>query len=141
MYATAQIAENGKYVEGKYILSFLGIAPMDDPSIACMIAIENPKNTIQYGGTVAAPLVKEVLTEGFGILNIEKRENEIPFSPRLWVDKNIYEVNDYIGLTTSKIKHNSYYKFIILGDGLKVKAQLPEPGEKIIEGGYVILYT
>ena len=42
---TAQIAENGSYVEGKYILSFLGIAPMNNPEIACYIAVVNPKNT------------------------------------------------------------------------------------------------
>lgn len=138
---TAQIAENGAYVSGKYILSFLGIAPMDDPSIACMIAIENPKNTIQYGGTVAAPMVKEVIMEGFSILNIEKRSDGVPFNPRLWVDKNIYTVKDYVGKTVSKIMQESNYRFIIQGDGLTVRSQIPEAGEKIIEGGYVILYT
>lgn len=138
---TAQIAENGAYVSGKYILSFLGIAPMDDPSIACMIAIENPKNTIQYGGTVAAPMVKEVIMEGFSILNIEKRSNGVPFNPRLWVDKNIYTVKDYVGKTVSKIMQETNYRFIIQGDGLTVRSQIPEAGEKIIEGGYVILYT
>lgn len=138
---TAQIAEDGKYVPGKYILSFLGIAPMDDPSVACMISIENPKNTIQYGGTVAAPLVKEVITESFGILGIDKRKNGVEFSPRLWVDKNIYTVKDYVGLSISKIRDTNNYKFIILGDGLTVRSQIPEAGEKIIEGGYVILYS
>lgn len=138
---TAQIAENGHYVQGKYILSFLGIAPMDDPQIAIMIAIENPKNTIQYGGVVAAPLVKEVLTESFSILNIEKRSNGVPLSPRYWIDKNIYTVDDYIGMDISKLKSNNKYSFIVYGNGEMVRTQIPEPGEKIIEGGYVIIYT
>lgn len=138
---TAQIAIDGKYVEGKYILSFLGIAPMDDPSISCMIAIENPKNTIQYGGTVAAPMVKEVITESFGILNIDKRKDGVEFSPRLWIDKNIYTVSSYVGESISKLRDTSKYRFIVLGDGLTVRSQIPEAGEKIIEGGYVILYS
>ena len=50
--ATAQIAENGSYAEGKYILSFLGIAPINDPKISCFIAIKEPKNVVQYGGVV-----------------------------------------------------------------------------------------
>lgn len=139
--ATAQIAENGVYVPGKYILSFLGIAPMDDPSIAVLIIIENPKNTIQYGGVVAAPMVKEVITEGFSILNIEKRTDGIPLNPRLWVDKNIYTVQDYVGLPINKLKNNPHYQFIIYGNGSTVVAQIPEYGEKIVEGGTVIIYT
>ena len=56
---TAQIAIDGVYSESRYILSFLGIAPMNDPRLAVYIALENPKNTIQYGGVVAAPLAKK----------------------------------------------------------------------------------
>ena len=114
---------------------------MDDPSISCMIAIENPKNTIQYGGTVAAPMVKEVITESFGILNIDKRKDGVEFSPRLWIDKNIYTVSSYVGESISKLRDTSKYRFIVLGDGLTVRSQIPEAGEKIIEGGYVILYS
>lgn len=50
---TSQISENGKYADGKYILSFIGFAPMDDVEASVYIEIENPKNTIQYGGVVA----------------------------------------------------------------------------------------
>ena len=138
---TAQIAENGHYVQGKYILSFLGIAPMNHPEVAVMVAIVAPKNTIQYGGVVAAPMVKEILTESFSILNINKRDDGIPLNVRYWIDKNIYVVDDYVGMTIGKIPKTSNYQFLIQGDGLKVIAQLPEAGDKIIEGGYVILYT
>lgn len=138
---TAQIAENGKYATGKYILSFLGIAPMDDPEVAVIIALDSPQNTIQYGGVVAAPLVKEVLTESLSILNIEKRKNEVPFEARYWIDKNIYDVENYVGMNIGKIILNNNYRYIIHGDGLIVKSQVPDAGSKIIEGGYVILYT
>ena len=114
---------------------------MDDPSIAVIIAVENPKNTIQYGGVVVAPMVKEVITEGFSILNIEKRNNGVPFNPRLWIDKNIYTVQDYTGLTLDKVKNTQNYQFIIYGNGSTIKYQIPEAGEKIMEGGYVALYT
>ena len=62
-------------------------------------------------------------------------------NPRLWIDKNIYTVNDYVGLSIDKIKHEQKYQFIIYGNGSTVIAQIPEAGEKIIEGGYVALYT
>ena len=37
-------------MQGNYILSFLGAAPMNDPKTVVYFAIDNPKNTIQYGG-------------------------------------------------------------------------------------------
>lgn len=138
---TAQIAENGRYVSGKYILSFLGIAPMDDPEVAIMITVLNPKNTIQYGGVVVAPMVKEFLTESISILDIAKRDNGVALSPRYWIDKNIYTVDDYIGMKAKKLPLSSKYQFIVYGNGDTVRTQIPEPGEKIIEGGYVIIYT
>lgn len=138
---TAQVAIDGVYSDSHYILSFLGIAPMNDPRLAVYIAVENPKNTIQYGGVVAAPLVKEVLMESFAILNIPRQEGGIPQDVRYWVDQNIYTVDNYIGMEVAKIRPTTKYQFSIQGTGKTVVAQLPEPGEKLIEGGFVILYT
>lgn len=138
---TAQIASNGHYLSGKYILSFLGIAPMNDPQIAVYLAINNPKNTIQYGGVVAAPLVKEILQESFNILNIEPSSGGIKEDVRYYIDKNVYIVDDYVGMDIRKIRPTNKYNFIIEGTGKKIIEQLPSPGERLIEGGSVILYT
>ncbi len=138
---TAQIAENGVYVPGKYILSFLGIAPMNDPEIACYIAVVNAKNTIQYGGVVVAPMVKEALSSAFSILKIDPVEGGIPLDARYWIDKKTYIVDNYIGLETSKIVKTYKYSFNILGDGKTIIAQMPEAGFPLVEGGTVILYT
>ena len=55
---TAQkVRPNEAYMQGNYILSFLGAAPMNDPKAVVYLAIENPKNTIKYGGVVTvAPI-------------------------------------------------------------------------------------
>lgn len=139
---TAQIVENGSYLQGQYITSFIGIAPMDDPELVVFCAITKPKNTIQYGGVVAAPIVKELLTESFTILNMKPRTGGIPLSIRYYIDKNIYTVDNFINKSISSIHQYNYpYKFVIEGSGKTVISQLPESGEKLIEGGYVILYT
>lgn len=138
---TAQIAENGSYVAGKYILSFLGIAPMNNPEIACYIAVVNAKNTIQYGGVVVAPMVKDALTSAFSILNIKPQSGGIPLDARYWIDKRTYIVDDYIGVNIKKIYKTEKYSFNVLGNGETVIAQMPEPGYPIVEGGTVILYT
>lgn len=140
---TAQIAENGVYLEGKYILSFLGIAPMNNPEVACYIAVVNPKNTIQYGGVVVAPMVKEVLESSFSILGIERQNGGIPLDARYWLDTRTFVVDDYIGINIKKLASfsNGKYHLKIVGNGTNVIAQLPEAGYSIAEGGTVILYT
>ncbi|PAQ12636.1 stage V sporulation protein D, partial [Bacillaceae bacterium SAOS 7] len=54
---TAQKARDGKYLKNNHIVSFIGVAPADDPQIVIYTAIDNPKGTVQFGGTVAAPIV------------------------------------------------------------------------------------
>jgi cell division protein FtsI/penicillin-binding protein 2 len=52
---TAQVAEGGKgYVRGKYISSFIGYLPADDPQLLIEVKIDEPSNSI-FGGVVAAP--------------------------------------------------------------------------------------
>lgn len=138
---TAQIAKDGHYLDNQFILSFLGFAPMDDPSLAVYISIENPKNCIQYGGTTVGPVVKEVLSDALSFLEINKRNNELPFAPREWIDKKIYKVPSYIGLNVNNIKYTPYYEIVIRGTGNIVMSQMPEANEALIEGGTVILYT
>ena len=138
---TAQIAKNGVYLDNQFILSYLGIAPMDDPSLAVYIAIENPHNAIQYGGTTVGPMVKEVLSDALGFCKIERRINEVPYEARLWIDRKLFQVNNYVGLNIKDIKLTPYYQILIRGNGHIVISQMPEFGESIIEGGTIILYT
>ena len=138
---TAQIAENGGYVSGKYILSFMGIAPMNDPEVLIYLAITNPKNTIQYGGVVCAPIVQEALQESFPILNILPTNDGISFDARDYIDKKIYLVDDYLGMKVKNLPYTIKYNFIIEGNGDKVISQVPAPGNRLIEGGSVIIYT
>ena len=137
---TAQIAENGHYLENQYILSFIGIAPMNDPQIVVYFAIKNAKNTIQYGGVTVGPMIKEAITSCFSILNIPKQSGGVPLDARYWLDKKSYLVENYIGLEKGKIITNSKYNFEYVGEGNKVIAQIPEVGSIIVEGGTVLLY-
>lgn len=114
---------------------------MNDPEVVAYIAIRNPKNTVQYGGVVAAPLVKEVLTECFSVLDIPMQEGGIPLNARYWIDQKTYDVKNYVGQNVHRITQPNNYSIVIQGDGDVVLAQLPSAGELIVEGGTVILYT
>jgi cell division protein FtsI (penicillin-binding protein 3) len=51
---TAEVAENGTYSETKYVASFIGFAPAQDPRLLVAVIVDQPQGEI-YGGSVAAP--------------------------------------------------------------------------------------
>jgi cell division protein FtsI/penicillin-binding protein 2 len=51
---TAQVAENGHYSNTKYVASFIGFAPAQDPRLLVAVVVDEPQGEI-YGGSVAAP--------------------------------------------------------------------------------------
>ncbi|WP_287492651.1 penicillin-binding transpeptidase domain-containing protein, partial [Sellimonas sp.] len=57
----------------KYISSFIGFAPAEDPQVLGMCVIYDPQG-IYYGGTIAAPVVREVFDDVLPYLGIEKEE-------------------------------------------------------------------
>lgn len=59
---TAQKVGQGGYMPGKYIASFVGFAPADQPQIVIMIAIDEPEG-IYYGGQIAAPVFKNIMQD------------------------------------------------------------------------------
>ena len=69
--ATSQTLPRGS---GKYIASFIGFAPAEDPQVIALLIIHNPRG-IYYGGTIAAPRVRELYENVLPYLGIEK-ENE-----------------------------------------------------------------
>lgn len=57
----------------KYISSFLGFAPAENPQVLALCIINNPQG-IYYGGTIAAPVVQEIFTNILPYLGIERQE-------------------------------------------------------------------
>ena len=57
----------------RYISSFLGFAPAENPQVLTMVIINNPKG-IYYGGTIAAPVVQDIYSNVLPYLGIEKKE-------------------------------------------------------------------
>ena len=139
---TAQkVGPNGQYMQGNYILSFLGAAPMNDPKAVVYLAIDNPKNTIQYGGVVAAPIVGEIFEQILPLLNVKKDyKNQIEKELRWFIDTPYHTVPNFINQNKNKIKPSQYYKYLYIGNGNIVIDQEPTYGERIPEGGTIVLY-
>lgn len=138
---TAQKVENGHYLDNNYILSFIGFLPADDPQVIVYVAVDNPKGTVQYGGTTVGPIAKAVLKDSIKALNIERRDGGMDKKYK-WPDPKAKEVADVVGMSVEDAKAElEGLNVIIEGDGDKVIHQSPEAGVKLDEGETVRLFV
>ena len=137
---TAQKVNNGIYMQGNYIVSFIGFLPANDPKIVVYLAIDNPKGVTQYGGTVSAPIVKNIMEDAITSLNIEKQDGGTEKKYQ-WYDKKYYTVPNVVG--KSKKEATSMLKSFSVeysGSGDVVVNQSPDSDSRIVEGEKVRLY-
>lgn len=137
---TAQKVKNGVYMTGNYIVSFIGFLPANDPKIVVYLAIDNPKGITQYGGTVSAPIVKNIMEDAIVALNIEKQEGGTEKEYQ-WYDKKFYTVEDVVGLSKSEAS-SKLKKFSVeySGNGNTVISQSPSSGTRLAESESIRLY-
>ena len=74
---TAQKAEHGVYVPGKYFSSFIGFFPADNPELCISVTMDEPKEG-HYGGDTAAPVFKEIAERAASYLNLRPEDNVQP---------------------------------------------------------------
>lgn len=137
---TAQKAQNGRYLENNFIVSFMGFAPADDPQIIVYVAVDNPKGGLIFGGTVAAPIVGSIMKDGLMALGVEPRKDQIEKEIK-WPDKPLITLPDLTGLTKLEITEQLLdLKIDASGEGDVVVRQSPEAGSKVKEGSTIRLY-
>lgn len=136
---TAQKVNNGVYMVGNYITSFIGFMPANNPKIVVYIAVDNAKGITQYGGTVAAPIAKTILKDSIDILSIKKPKgaSEKEYQP---AEKKYITIPNVIGLERKDaIEQLKGLNIEYSGSGNTVVYQTPKAGERILEGETVKL--
>lgn len=73
---TAQKVVNGRYAAGKYFSSFIGFAPVDEPRIVVYVGLDEPRGAY-YGGSVAAPAVKEIIERSLGYMAVPSAKSQM----------------------------------------------------------------
>ena len=136
---TAQTVENGVYSDSKYILSFIGFMPADNPEIVVYVAVQNAKNVVQYGGTVAAPIARNIFLSAIDILDIEADTEGIP-KEYTWLDTKYIITQDVTGLSLEEAKKAlKGFNIEYSGNGDQVIYQSPNGGMYVKEGGTIVL--
>ena len=127
--------ENGNRVLDK-IVSFVGVAPMDDPRYIVLVALDTPsRQTGIYisGGVMAAPTVGAVMADILPYLEVERTE---PYNQMI-------PLEDMTGMTRKEVETRLKevgLAAVCRGDGETVTAQIPGAGTQISYGSQVLLY-
>ena len=131
--------ENGQRVQDK-IVSFVGIAPMDDPEYIVLVALDTPsRQTGIYisGGVMAAPTVGAVMADILPYLGVERS-----FSPEELAGQQIV-LEDMTGLAASEAEKTLKKVGLsarLSGSGDTVTGQIPAAGQIVPGGSQVLLY-
>ena len=137
---TAQKVGEGGYMAGKYIASFAGFTPADNPKIVMLVVIDEPIG-LYYGGQIAAPAFAAVMKDILQYLEImprmikepleEKQESHIlvPSVINLPITQGVAEL------------HKAGLQARIEESGERIVDQIPKPGSPIPKGSSILLYT
>ncbi|MDD6308607.1 MAG: penicillin-binding transpeptidase domain-containing protein [Clostridia bacterium] len=123
---------------GKYVASFIGFAPADDPQLVCIVILDDPIGEY-YGSMIAAPVVGRIMEDSLRYLGVERQ-----YSAEEEAETNV-SVPNVVGLTMEKAQET------LVGAGLKyhlegeatgeIKKQTPRAGTAVRSGAICTLYT
>ena len=125
-------------VTTKYIASFCGIAPMDDPEIAILMLLDEPSVPNPFGGTLCAPMVGKMFDEILPYLGVteqfteEEAENADIATPNV-VGNSVEDAKKTITALGLNAK--------VIGDGNTVVRQIPSVSGAMPKGGTMVIYT
>ena len=131
--------ENGQRVQDK-IVSFVGVAPMDNPEYIVLVALDTPsKKTGIYisGGVMAAPTVGAVMEDILPYLGVERSYSEEDAASRQII------LQDLVGMDIEQAQKQLKRDGLLcqtIGEGTTVTAQIPEAGKIVPGDSQVLLY-
>ena len=137
---TDQRDENGNLTRDK-IVSFVGIAPMDDPKYVVLVALDTPSSSSGYyisGGQMGAPTVAAIFEDILPYLGVEGEYSAEDMS------RVAVRMPNVVGLTEAKANkrlEENYLNYRIIGDGDKIVSQIPAHGRELPGNSTVLLYT
>ena len=122
---------------GKYVTSFVGVAPTDNPQVVILITLYNPTGEGGHqGGGVAAPIASQVLGEVLPYLQIEKKEDDeiVKTNVPNVIGKKVSEAKDILKECNLKIEMQEN-----MDDNAIITEQIPIPGIEVFEQSNIIV--
>lgn len=140
---TAQKPGPGGYQPGKYVASFMGIAPINNPEIVALVIIDEPQGYPNQGGQIAAPVFKAVAEDTLRYLGVVSQYTyEEENSGDIETEAKLVSVPEVVNLSleeATKVLTLEGLKIETVGQGKVVTSQTPAGMAKVEEGSKVIL--
>ena len=128
--------ENGGIAQGKYISSFIGTYPADNPEYLFMILVDEPSAGAYYGALVAAPYGKAFFTQLFEMFSLPKDD------PNVVLEEVIMPQITGLSLANAAAELKKIgLDYEIAGEGAIVLKQLPPAGTVVYKGQAVLIIT
>ena len=130
---TAQKYAGGAIAQGKYVSSFVGFAPADDPQYAVLMIVDEPSGYTYYGSIVAAPYAGRTFERLFEYLSVPPASSE---------PVEYTEMPELSGMTAAEAKaalKDAGLNFETAGEGETVVSAIPAAGEKLPRGDVVLV--
>ena len=121
-----------------YVASFCGIAPINDPEIAVLVLLDEPKGGSYYGGTVSAPVGGQILADILPYLGYEPQYSEKELAS---LSVNVPSVVDSTVGSAKQQLSSAGMSYKIIGSGDTVVKQVPAAGQAVTSGSRIVLYT
>ncbi len=138
---TAQKVINGVYAPQKYVSSFAGMAPANDPQISIIINIDEPDPSNYYGGQIATVVAKQVFNDIFNYLSFKSDASSEEVSKSLLKDVIVPEVRGLKRADAQKLLKDNNLKLKLSSEGEVITDMTPKPGYTVKEGTEIILHT
>lgn len=143
---TAQKVVDGKYANDRFVVSFVGFAPADDPQLALIVIVDDPKiDSYVQGGQVVAPVFRQIMEKSLRYLGVESKKDDISVHsvqvsgslPRL----KLPELVSLDPLRAAEVLEMRGLQYEILGSGHRVLDQYPAADTEISTEQRVLLLT
>lgn len=122
---------------GYYVASFGCFAPADDPEVAALIIVDEPKGQIN-GGQICTPVAAKVIEKTLEYLNVDRRYTEEELAELDTQMPNLIGQSAYDAAVELRAQG---YTVRIVGNGETVVSQMPSYNELIPQNGVVVLYS
>lgn len=132
---TAQKYAGGTIAQGKYISSFIGFAPAENPKYAVLMIVDEPQGYMYYGSLVAAPYAGSVFKKIFDYEDI---------APTALPETEYVAMPDVVGETPADavaILEKAGLHVELVGEGEVVVAQTPVPNSMVVKNDTVLIRT
>ncbi len=123
---------------GKYIASFVGFAPSNDPEIIGLVMLDEPMGDSHMGGATAAPTFKNIFDNVLRYMNIEPQYTEEELAT---LENTVPNVEGMSKADAINKFSGSNLRYNIVGKGSTVVSQVPKGGSSLPDGSTVVLYT